>query len=85
MNDAEKKAFLKKMGYAGSSMKAVEEDIKKRKKKETTGSIDDDLPKGHVYKSELLALGRIFNQKPNIPDRPEIYKDVDDNKSGLKK
>lgn len=78
MNDAEKKAFLKKWGYSGSSMKAVEEDIKKRKKKETTGSTDDDLPRGHVYKSDLLALNRIFNQKPNIPDRPEIYKDADD-------
>lgn len=80
MDDAEKKAFLKKMGYAGSSMKAVEEDIKKRKKKETTGSIDDDLPKGHVYKSDLLALNRIFNQKPNIPDRPEIYEGANDKK-----
>lgn len=79
MNDEEKKAFLKKMGYAGSSMRAVDEDIKKsKKKKETTGSIDDDLPKGHVYKSELLALNRIFNQRPSVPDRPEIYKDADD-------
>jgi len=78
MNDEEKKAFLKKMGYAGSSMRAVEEDIKNnKKKKETTGSIDDDLPKGHVYKSELLALNRIFNQRPDGPKKPEIYKDDD--------
>lgn len=80
MNDAEQKAFLRKMGYAGSCMKAMEEVVKKRKKKETTGSIDDDLPKGHVYKSDLLNLNRIFNQKPNIPDRPEIYEGANGNK-----
>ena len=76
MNDEEKKAFLKKMGYAGSSMRIAEETIIKKKKK--VGTVDDDLPKGHVYKSDLLALNRIFNQKPNGPSRPEIYKDADD-------
>jgi len=67
MNDEETKAFLRKMGYAGSSMKVVEEVIKKRKRKETTGSIDDDLPKGHVYKSDLLNL---------LPDNTKVYSPI---------
>ena len=75
MNDEEKKAFLRKMGYAGSCMKAAEEVMKKKKKAELGG---DGLPKNHVYKSDLLALNRIFNQKPHIPDRPEIYEGADD-------
>jgi hypothetical protein len=76
MNDEEKKAFLRKMGYAGSSMRTAEESIIKKKKKVGTG--DDDLPKGHVYKSDLLALNRIFNQRPAVPNRPEIYKEDND-------
>lgn len=76
MNDDEKKAFLRKMGYAGSCMRTAEETIIKKKKKVAAG--EDDLPKGHVYKSDLLALNRIFNQRPNVPERPEIYKDEND-------
>lgn len=75
MNDEEKRAFLKKMGYAGSSMRAAEETIIKKKKPVAAG--EDDLPRGHVYKSDLLALNRIFNQRPDGPKRQEIYKDDD--------
>jgi hypothetical protein len=52
MNEEEKKAFLRKMGYSGSCLR--NDEIKKSEKKDN-----------RFDKSELLALSRKFDVVPN--------------------
>ena len=55
MNEEEKKAFLKQMGYSGSALRT--ETIVPKPTKEKVDNVVD--------KNELLGLNRIFN--PPIP------------------
>lgn len=56
MDEAEKKAFLKKMGFGGSALAAISKDEDKKKKEKVDNRVD---------RSELLAVARIFNMHPN--------------------
>jgi hypothetical protein len=56
MDETEKKAFLKKMGFGGSALAAFTKDEDKKKKEKTANRVDRD---------DLLAVARIFNMHPN--------------------
>jgi hypothetical protein len=66
MNEKDKIAFLRKMGYGGSSLRMAmgykDKAVNKDRRPET-------LMKNHVDKEELLNLKRLFN--PPIPEKKE--------------
>lgn len=63
MNDDEKKAFLKKLGYGGSALAAV------TGKQERTPKIRTD---NRVDRDELLAAGKIFGVLPKVEKTPSF-------------
>lgn len=62
MTDEEKKKFLKKMGFSGNLAKPTPKDPPKSKKS------DQEMPKNHVDKAELMDLHRIFNSTAKSSD-----------------
>lgn len=65
MNDEEKKAFLKKMGYGGSALATVTgaSEAEKKQKARIDNRVDRD---------DLLATGRIFGVLPKVEKTPSF-------------